>query len=79
MVLEDAIFIMKKKFCFVLFFIFIFFYILNDLTPICFGDDYVYSFVWEGHSMFIPISEHAQRLSSFHDLLVSQWSHYQNQ
>lgn len=65
---------MKKKFCFVLFFIF--YYFLNDLTPICFGDDYVYSFVWEGHSMFEPMSEQAQRLSSFHDLLVSQWSHY---
>lgn len=74
MVLEDAIFIMKKKFCFVLFFIF--FYILNAFTPICFGDDYVYSFVWEGHSMFVPMSEHARRLSSFHDLLLSQWSHY---
>ena len=71
---EDAIFIMKKKFCFVLFFIF--FYILNAFTPICFGDDYVYSFVWEGHSMFVPMSEHARRLSSFHDLLLSQWSHY---
>lgn len=56
--------------------IFLFFYYLNMLTPICFGDDYVYSFVWEGHSMFEPMTEQARRLSSFHDLLVSQWSHY---
>lgn len=26
--------------------------------------------------MFVPMSEHARRLSSFHDLIVSQWSHY---
>ena len=58
------------------FLIFLFFYVLNVLTPICFGDDYVYSFIWEGHSMFEPLSEQARRLSSFHDLLVSQWSHY---
>ena len=67
-------FTLKKSalFCF----IFLFFYYVNVLTPICFGDDYVYSFVWEGHSMFEPMSEQAQRLSSFHDLFASQWSHY---
>ena len=53
-----------------------FFYVLNVFTPLCFGDDYVYSFVWEGHSMFEPMSEQVRRLSSFRDLLVSQWSHY---
>jgi len=64
-----------KKLCYFAV-VFCFFYSLNVLTPICFGDDYVYSFVWEGHSMFIPMSEQVQRLSSFHDLFVSQWSHY---
>ena len=67
---------MNKKLAFTLLCIFSFFYILNYLTPMAFGDDYVYSFVWEGHSMFVPMSEQARRLSSFHDLLASQWSHY---
>lgn len=26
--------------------------------------------------MFLPMSEHARRLSSFQDLLISQWLHY---
>ncbi len=56
--------------------VYLFFYTLNILTPMAFGDDYVYSFVWEGHSMFEPMSEKVRRLASFHDLLVSQWSHY---
>ena len=41
-----------------------------------FGDDYVYAFVWEGHSMYEPMSEYVQRVSSFRDLFVSQWLHY---
>ena len=48
----------------------------NYLTPMCFGDDYVYSFVWEGHPMYEPLSEQARRLTSFQDLFLSQWSHY---
>lgn len=65
-----------NKSAFLLCFIFLFFYILNILTCMSFGDDYVYSFVWEGHSMFEPMSEHVKRLSSFYDLLISQLSHY---
>lgn len=56
--------------------LFLLFYIFNYFTPMCFGDDYVYSFIWEGHPMYEPMSERVQRLSSFHDLVVSQWSHY---
>lgn len=41
-----------------------------------FGDDYLYSFIWQGKPMFIPLSESAVRVSSWHDLFVSQWSHY---
>jgi len=67
---------MNKKTILAVACIYIFFYILNYLTPICFGDDYVYAFIWEGHSMYEPMSEQVRRLSSFHDLLVSQWSHY---
>lgn len=57
-------------------FIFLFFYVLNAFTPMSFGDDYVYSFIWEGHPMYEPLSEEARRLLSFQDLLESQWSHY---
>ena len=67
---------MNKKTILAVVCIYIFFYILNYLTPMCFGDDYVYAFIWEGHSMYEPMSEQVRRLSSFHDLLVSQWSHY---
>ena len=53
-----------------------FFYILNSLIPRAFGDDYLYAFVWQGHSMFIPLTEDAVRISSLKDIFVSQWSHY---
>ncbi len=55
---------------------FLFFYVFNYFTPMAFGDDYVYSFVWEGHPMYEPLSEQVRRLSSFNDLFASQWSHY---
>lgn len=41
-----------------------------------FGDDYLYSFVWQGKPEFIPLTNNAERISSVHDLFVSQWSHY---
>lgn len=65
-----------KKTIFVLSCMFVFFYVLNFLTPMAFGDDYVYSFVWQGHSEFEPLTESATRISSLHDLFVSQLSHY---
>lgn len=49
---------------------------LNLLTPLCFGDDYVYAFIWPGQSMYVPLPETVQRVSSFQDILLSQWSHY---
>lgn len=49
---------------------------LNFLTPLCFGDDYVYAFIWPGQSMYVPLPETVQRVSSFSDILISQWSHY---
>ena len=51
-------------------------FVLNCLTPMAFGDDYLYTFIWQGHSMFTPLSEDAVRVSSIRDILVSQWSHY---
>lgn len=65
----------KKSLCILIVFYF-FFYILNYLAPMSFGDDYVYSFIWEGHAMYTPMSENVERISSFRDLFTSQWSHY---
>lgn len=56
--------------------IFSIFYILNSLIPRAFGDDYLYAFIWQGHSMFTPLTEDAVRISSLKDIFVSQWSHY---
>lgn len=49
---------------------------LNYLMPLCYGDDYVYAFIWSGQSMYIPIPETAERVACFGDILTSQWSHY---
>lgn len=65
---------MRTKLCYATFFLF--FFILNALTPLSFGDDYVYSFIWEGHSIYEPLSENAIRVSSFNDLFESQVLHY---
>ena len=60
--------------CFLVFFLF--YYILNYLHPLSVGDDYLYAFVWQGKSMYIPLTEDAVRVSSWRDLFISQWSHY---
>lgn len=49
---------------------------LNYLMPLCYGDDYVYAFVWPGQSLYIPLPEAVKRISGFCDIIVSQWSHY---
>ena len=67
---------MSKKTAFFLVVLFLFFYLLNYLTPMSFGDDYVYSFIWQGHSEYVPLTEDAVRVSSLRDLCISQWSHY---
>ncbi len=67
---------MNRKFLFIFACMFLFFYILNYLAPMSFGDDYVYSFVWEGHSLYEPLSEGAVRLTSWTDLFESQLLHY---
>ncbi len=66
----------SKKTLFTLAGIFLFLYIFNYLHPLNFGDDYLYSFVWQGKSMFDPLPEDAVRVSSLKDLLSSQWSLY---
>ena len=66
----------NRRGLFVLLVIYLFLYILNWLNPLGFGDDYLYSFIWQGNAMNIPLSANAVRVSSFSDLLTSQWSHY---
>ena len=57
-------------------FIYLFLYFLNYLHPLCFGDDYLYSFIWQGKAMNVPLDENAVRVASWHDIFISQWSHY---
>lgn len=67
---------MNNRGLFVLIGIFIFLYILNYLIPLGFGDDYLYSFIWQGNAMNYPLTEKAARVLTFSDLLASQWFHY---
>lgn len=54
----------------------IFFYILNWLMPLSFGDDYLYAFIWQGNPMYVPLTEDAVKVASLHDLISSQISFY---
>lgn len=56
--------------------IFTFMFILNSFCYPFPGDDYLYSFVWEGHAMSVPLSENAERIQSFHDIFRSLGLHY---
>ena len=67
---------MNKRSAVFLVILFLLFYLFNYLTPMSFGDDYVYSFIWQGHSEYEPLTEEAVRVSSFRDLFMSQWLHY---
>ena len=67
---------MNKKAIIAIVSIYLFLYLLNYLHPMAFGDDYLYSFIWQGQAMNIPISENAVRISSLDDLLQSQRLHY---
>lgn len=56
--------------------IWLFMFLLNHF---CFpfpGDDYVYSFIWEGHAIGVPLSEDAVRIQSFSDIFTSLGCHY---
>ncbi len=66
----------NKKICLVYLGIFGVIFILNCLTHRSIGDDYLYSFMWEGHSMYEPLSENARRISSFSDIAVSTYSYF---
>ncbi len=53
------------------------FLLMNLLTPF-FGDDYAYSFIWDGaqNGNFQNNIGKLERLDSIGDIFVSQWSHY---
>ena len=55
---------------------FAYFFILNYLMPMAFGDDYLYAFIWQGNPMYVPLTEDAVKVTSFRDLLTSQISFY---
>ncbi len=56
--------------------VFVLMFILNCQMPLSYGDDYIYSFVWEDWRMMDPLPETAHRVAGWGDLLRSQWSHY---
>lgn len=56
--------------------IFAFMFLLESLAFRFMGDDYIYSFVWEGHSMYVPLSENARRIQGFGDIIYSGYSYY---
>lgn len=65
-----------KKSVIIIIFIYLFLFVINYLTPMSTGDDCLYAFIWQGHSMFTPLSEDAVRVASLYDLLISQCSLY---
>lgn len=56
--------------------IFAFMFLLESLAFRFMGDDYIYSFVWEGHSMYVPLSEDARRIQGLGDIIYSGYSYY---
>ncbi len=54
-------------------------FLLNCLTPLFYGDDYVYCFIWDGSSgwnIYEPLPEDARRVEGVADLVQSVSSYY---
>lgn len=66
----------ERELCITAVCIFLFMLLLESLAFRFMGDDHIYSFVWEGHSMYVPLSEDARRIDSFSDILASGYSYY---
>lgn len=67
----------RKQIIYVLAFgIWLFMFLLNHFCYPFPGDDYVYSFIWEGHAIGVPLSEEAVRIQSFSDIFRSLGTHY---
>jgi hypothetical protein len=56
--------------------IFLIIYMLSAMNFKSIGDDYVYSFIWEGHSLYTPLSEYPERIASFGDIARSSYLYY---
>lgn len=56
--------------------IWLFMFLLNYFCYPFPGDDYVYSFIWEGHSLSMPLSAEAVRIQNFLDIFASLKLHY---
>ena len=55
-----------------------YFFLRNIFMPLCY-DDYAYAFIWDGeHGGNLDAMEigERQRVESFSDIFISQWSHY---
>ena len=58
-------------------FIYLFIYTANSMIPLCYGDDYLYSFVWQANQQFFePLPDSARRIESWGDCFESLWNHY---
>lgn len=66
----------KCELCITAVCIFLFMLLLESLAFRFMGDDYIYSFVWEGHSMYVPLPEDARRIQGFGDIIYSGYSYY---
>lgn len=53
-----------------------FMFLLNGFCYPFPGDDYVYSFIWEGHALSMPLSAEAVRIQNFLDIFTSLELHY---
>lgn len=53
-----------------------FMFLLNSFCYPFPGDDYVYSFIWEGHALNMPLSAEAVRIQNFLDIFASLKLHY---
>lgn len=56
--------------------ILLFMFLLNYFCYPFPGDDYVYSFIWEGHALSMPLSAEAVRIQNFLDIFTSLELHY---
>lgn len=66
----------KGKIYILTFGIWLFMFLLNYFCYPFPGDDYVYSFIWEGHSLSMPLSAEAVRIQNFLDIFTSLKLHY---
>lgn len=67
---------MHKRIVIISILIYVVIVLLNWLTPLFFGDDYVDAFIWTNLPMGACLPENVERINSFNDLLESALNHY---